>query len=70
MNNAVSYGHGNCKIILDIECAQRKFTSHIAEIEKLNYKKRLKKLSIITLLECRMHGELIKTLKILIRDNF
>ena len=56
--------HGNWKIIMDIEDVQRKFTRMIDGIGLLPYKERLEKLSITTLLERRMRGDLIEVFKI------
>ena len=57
--------HGNWKTILDIEAVQRTFTRVIDGMQDLNYKQRLNKLNMTTLLERRMRGDLIETFKIL-----
>ena len=57
--------HGNWKTILDIEAVQRTFTRVIDGMADLNYKQRLEKLSMTTLLERRMRGDIIETFKIL-----
>ena len=57
--------HGNIKTILDIEAVQRTFTRVINGMENLNYRERLQKLDMTTLLERRMRGDLIETFKIL-----
>ena len=57
--------HGNWKTILDIEAVQRTFTRVIEGMADLNYKQRLEKLNMTTLLERRMRGDLIETFKIL-----
>ena len=57
--------HGNWGLILDIESIQRTFTRVIDGMDNLNYKQRLEKLNMTTLLERRMRGDLIETFKIL-----
>ena len=57
--------HGNWKTILDIEAVQRTFTRVIDGTSDLNYKQRLQKLGMTTLLERRMRGDLIECFKIL-----
>ena len=57
--------HGNWKAILDIEAVQRTFTRAVDGMHDLNYKQRLQKLGLTTLLERRMRGDLIETFKIL-----
>ena len=56
--------HGNWGIIMEIEDVQRRFTRMVDGIGLLPYKERLSKLSITTLLERRMRGDLIETFKI------
>ena len=56
--------HGNWGIIMDIEGVQRRFTRLIDGVGLLPYKERLSKLSITTLLERRMRGDLIEIFKI------
>ena len=55
---------GNWKVILDIEHVQRKFTCLIEGIGTMTYRERLNKLSLTTLLERRVRGDLIETYKI------
>ena len=57
--------HGNWKTILDIEAVQRTFTRVIDGMADCNYKQRLEKLNMTTLLERRMRGDMIETFKIL-----
>lgn len=57
--------HGNWGTILEIESVQRTFTRVIDGMTELNYKQRLEKLNMTTLLERRMRGDLIETFKIL-----
>ena len=56
---------GNWKTILDIESVQRTFTRCINGMQNFNYRERLSKLNMTTLLERRMRGDLIETFKIL-----
>ena len=56
---------GNWKHILLLEDVQRTFTRLIDGIGILPYRTRLKILQLTTLLERRMRGDLIETLKIL-----
>ena len=57
--------YGNWKIIMNIESIQREVTKVIAGCEDLNYKDRLDKLNLTTLLERRMRGDLIEAYRIL-----
>ena len=57
--------HGNWCSIMNIESVQREVTKVILGCEHLNYKDRLEKLGLTTLLERRMRGDLIETFKIL-----
>ena len=54
----------NWDIILEIEGVQRSFTRLIEGIGLLTYRDRLERLSLTTLLERRMRGDLIETFKI------
>ena len=56
--------HGNWATIMEIEAVQRRFTHMIDGMGLLPYNERLSKLSITTLLERRMRGDLIETYKI------
>ena len=57
--------HGNWKTIMSIESIQRQVTKVIVGFEHLNYKERLEKLNLTTLLERRMRGDLIETFRVL-----
>ena len=56
---------GNWGIILDLEKMQRKFTRLINDIGTLTYGERLKSLTLTTLAERRMRGDLIEAFKII-----
>ena len=56
--------HGNYKIIMDIENVQRQFTQLIGRFGKMSYPDILHELKLATLLERRMRGYLIETIKI------
>ena len=55
---------GNYKIIMDIENVQSQLTRLIEGFGKMAYPDRLQELKLTTLLERRMHGNLIETSKI------
>ena len=55
---------GNCKVIMDIENLQRRYTRLIDGIGLLSYKERLQEVGLTTLLERRMRGDIIETYKI------
>ena len=57
--------HGNWGIIMEIEDYQRQFTRIIEGMGPLSYHLRLQHLRLTTLLERRMHSDLIKTFKII-----
>ena len=57
--------HGNWGIIASIEKYQMEYTRVIDGMEYLSYRERLQKLCLTTLLERRMHGDLIETYKII-----
>ena len=57
--------HGNWGIIMEIEDCQRQFTRIIEGMGLLPYCQRLQRLRLSTLLERRMHGDLIETFKII-----
>ena len=50
---------------MNIEYVQREVTKVVLGCENMNYKERLQKLGLTTLLERRMRGDLIETFKIL-----
>ena len=56
---------GNWGIILELEKVQRKFTRLINDIGTLTYGERLKSLTLTTLAERRMRGDLIEAFKII-----
>ena len=56
---------GNWSIILELEKVQRKFTRLINDIGTLTYGERLKSLTLTTLAERRMRGDLIEAFKII-----
>ena len=56
---------GNRGIILELEKVQRKFTRLINDIGTLTYGERLKSLTLTTLAERRMRGDLIEAFKII-----
>ena len=61
----VSPRFGNWSIILELEKVQRKFTRLINDIGTLTYGERLKSLTLTTLAERRMRGDLIEAFKII-----
>ena len=60
----LAVAHGNYKIIMDIENVQRQFTQLIGRFGKMSYPDILHELKLATLLERRMRGYLIETIKI------
>ena len=56
---------GNWSIILELEKVQRKFSRLINDIGTLTYGERLKSLTLTTLAERRMRGDLIEAFKII-----
>ena len=56
--------HGNWSLILELEGVQRSFTRMIDGVGLLTYRDRLDKLKLTTLLERRVHGDLIEMFKI------
>ena len=57
--------HRNWGIIMEIEDCQRKFMRIIEGMGLLPYRQRLQHLRLATVLEHRMHGDLIETFKII-----
>ena len=55
--------HGNWSLILELEGVQRRFTRLIDEVGTLPYSERLEILSLTTLAERRIRGDLIETIK-------
>ena len=56
--------HGNWSVILELESIQRRFTRLANDIGLLPYSKRLEAMSLTTLGERRLRGDLIETFKI------
>ena len=56
--------HGNWSLILELEGVQRSFTRMIDGVRLLTYRDRLDKLTLTTLLERRVRGDIIEMFKI------
>ena len=55
--------HGNWSLILQLESVQRSFTRMVDGVGLLTYRYRLDMLKLTTLLERRVHGDLIEMFK-------